>query len=93
MLARRERGALAISTTTDITQLTFEQALSALEEIVQQLESGSVPLDQSIALYERGEALRRHCQKRLDDAQARIERIVTDGAGAATGTAPFDADG
>lgn len=93
MLAAQERGALAISDTTDITRLTFEQALGALEEIVQQLESGNVPLDQSIALYERGEALRKHCQQRLDAAQARIERIVTDGAGAATGTAPFDADG
>ena len=93
MLAEQVKGAMAISDTTEISQLTFEQALGALEEIVQQLESGNVPLDQSIALYERGEALRKHCQKRLDDAQARIERIVTDGAGAATGTAPFDADG
>ncbi len=78
---------------SDISQLTFEQALGALEEIVQKLESGSVPLDQSIALYERGEALRKHCQARLDAAQQRIERIVTDQSGKATGTAPFDSDG
>lgn len=70
--------------------MSFEQALGALEDIVQQLESGSVPLDQSIALYERGEALRKHCQARLDAAQQRIERIVTDQAGNAIGSAPFD---
>lgn len=93
MLARNSKGAKAISEATDITRLTFEQALTALEEIVQQLESGNVPLDQSIALYERGEALRKHCQARLDDAQARIERIVTDQSGSASGTAPFDSDG
>ena len=67
--------------------------MTALEEIVQQLESGNVPLDQSISLYERGEALRKHCQARLDAAQARIEKIVTDQAGNPTGTRPLDADG
>ncbi len=73
--------------------MSFEQALGALEEIVQQLESGSVPLDKSIELYERGEALRKHCQARLDAAQQRIERIVTDRSGNPTGTEPLDADG
>ena len=77
----------------DFSQLSFEQALSALEEVVQQLESGSVPLDQSITLYERGEKLRKLCQARLDDAQARIEKIVTDANGAASSTVPFDTDG
>lgn len=77
----------------DISQLNFEQALGALEEIVQQLESGNVPLDKSIALYERGEELRKLCQARLDAAQKRIERIVTDASGNATGTRPFDEDG
>jgi len=52
-----------------------------------------VPLDQSIGLYERGEALRAACQQRLDAAQARIERIVTAADGRATGTRPFDAEG
>lgn len=92
MLARHSKRTITISDTSDISQLSFEQALIALEEIVQQLESGNVPLDQSIALYERGEGLRKHCQKRLDDAQARIERIVTDASGAAVGTAPFDSE-
>lgn len=73
--------------------MSFEQALGALEEIVQQLESGSVPLDQSIALYEKGEALRKHCQGRLDSAQQRIEKIVQDPTGAVTAARPLDADG
>lgn len=77
----------------DFSQFSFEQALIALEEVVQQLESGSVPLDQSITLYERGEKLRKLCQARLDDAQARIEKIVTDANGAASSTVPFDTDG
>lgn len=76
-----------------ITELSFEDALRALEQVVRQLESGDVPLDQSIALYERGEALRRRCQARLDTAQARIEAIVQDARGQAVGTKPFDSDG
>lgn len=78
--------------TPDISQMSFEQALSALEVIVKQLESGDVPLDDSIDLYERGEKLRQHCQARLDAAQARIEKIVAGPDGKATGTQPFDAD-
>ena len=77
---------------SDISELSFEQALGALEGIVQQLESGSVPLDKSITLYERGEELRKHCQARLDAAQQRIERIVTDQSGKPIGTAPFDSE-
>ena len=59
----------------DISQMSFEDALRALEDVVRRLESGEVPLDELIDLYERGEALRLHCQKRLDAAQARIEKI------------------
>ena len=87
-----EQGITENVSDNDISQLSFEQALVALEEVVQQLESGNVPLDQSIALYERGEALRKHCQTRLDAAQARIEKIVTDQSGNASGTEPFDTD-
>lgn len=75
----------------DISKLSFEDALTALEDVVRRLESGEVPLDDSISLYERGEALRKHCQARLDAAQARIEKIVTGPDGAASGTTPFDA--
>ena len=87
-----EQGITENVSDNDISQLSFEQALVALEEVVQQLESGNVPLDQSITLYERGEALRKHCQARLDAAQARIEKIVTDQSGNASSTAPFDTD-
>jgi exodeoxyribonuclease VII small subunit len=73
--------------------MTFEDALKALEEVVRKLESGEVALDASIDLYERGEALRKHCQARLDAAQARIEKIVAGPDGRPTGTVPFDADG
>lgn len=73
--------------------MSFEAALAALEQIVQALERGDVPLDQSITLYERGEALRAACQQRLDAAQARIERIVTAADGRATGTQAFDTEG
>ena len=76
----------------DIAKLSFEEALKALEDVVRRLESGEVPLDQSIELYERGEKLRAHCQARLDAAQARIEKIVAGADGKATGTVPFDAD-
>jgi len=74
----------------DVMALSFEDALRALEDVVRKLESGEVPLDDSIALYERGEALRKHCQARLDAAQARIEQIVKAPDGAAAGTRPFD---
>lgn len=75
-----------------ITDMSFEEALRALEAVVRSLESGDVPLDESIALYERGEELRKACQARLDAAQAKIEKIVAGADGTATGTAPFDAD-
>jgi len=74
----------------DLAAMSFEDALRALEDVVRKLESGEVPLDQSITLYERGEALRKHCQARLDAASARIEKIVTGAGGEAAGTQPFD---
>ncbi len=74
------------------TALKFEDALKALEEIVHKLESGEAPLDESIALYERGHALRALCQQRLDAAKARIEQISLGADGAPSGTKSFDAD-
>ncbi|WP_296679759.1 exodeoxyribonuclease VII small subunit [Novosphingobium sp.] len=76
----------------DITALSFEDALRSLEDVVRKLESGEVPLDATITLYERGEALRKHCQARLDAAQARIELIVAGPDGQAASTQPFDPD-
>ena len=75
--------------TPEIAALSFEDALRALEQIVSRLESGDVPLDDSISLYEKGEELRRHCQARLDAAQARIDKIVASPDGKTT-TRPFD---
>ncbi|MCJ1959761.1 MULTISPECIES: exodeoxyribonuclease VII small subunit [Novosphingobium] len=76
--------------TPELDTLSFEDALRELETIVRQLESGEVPLEDSISLYEKGEKLRQHCQKRLDAAQARIEKIVTGPDGAPVSTQPFD---
>jgi exodeoxyribonuclease VII small subunit len=76
---------------TDISQMSFEDALRALEDVVRRLETGEVPLDESIDLYERGETLRKHCQARLDAAQARIEKIVAGPDGKAAGIEPFEA--
>ena len=70
--------------------MSFEDALRALEDVVRRLESGEVPLDASIDLYEQGEKLRQHCQARLDAAQARIEKIVAGPDGTVAGTRPFD---
>jgi exodeoxyribonuclease VII small subunit len=80
----------APATADDIASLSFEDALRALEDVVRKLESGEVPLDDSITLYERGERLRTHCQARLDAAQLRIDRIVAGPDGSAIGAQPFD---
>jgi len=61
---------------TDIQSMTFEQALGELERIVQQLESGEVELERSIAIYERGAALRAHCDSKLKDAELKVDKIV-----------------
>lgn len=74
----------------DIDKLTFEQALDKLEEIVEALEQGNVPLDQSINYYERGEELRKHCRKLLSAAESKVEKIRLDGEGKASGTEPLD---
>ncbi len=76
----------------DIDQLSFEAALARLEEIVRTLEKGEAPLDESIKLYQEGERLKRHCEARLKDAQARIEQIALSGDGQPSGMKPFDAD-
>jgi exodeoxyribonuclease VII small subunit len=75
----------------NLSEMSFEQALKALEDVVRRLETGEVPLEESIDLYERGETLRKHCQARLDAAQARIDKIVAGPDGKAAGTEPFDA--
>lgn len=79
-----------MGTVPDIASFSFEEALKELENVVRRLESGEAPLDESIELYARGDALRAHCQARLDAAQARIEAIVADRDGKPQGLRPFD---
>ncbi len=78
--------------TQDISGLSFEDAMAALEQVVAQLESGNAPLEQSINLYTRGTQLKAHCEAKLKDAQAKIEKITLDENGKATGTQPFDVE-
>ena len=61
----------------EIAGLSFEQALAELEQIVAKLESGQAPLEQSIEMYERGAALKAHCETRLEAARLRVEKVVT----------------
>jgi exodeoxyribonuclease VII small subunit len=75
----------------DVKTLSFEAALQQLEEIVGKLESGRAPLAESIAIYERGEALKAHCETLLRTAEARIEKITLSRDGRPTGTEPLDA--
>ena len=75
-----------------IAELTFEEALAALEQVVSRLEGGQVPLEQSIALYERGDALKKHCEAKLGEAELKVEKIVAGGDGTAAGTAPFNTE-
>jgi len=72
-----------------IDALSFEDALAELETIIRNLESGQTRLDDSIAAYERGVLLRNHCEKRLNDARLKIDKITMDSSGHATGTEPF----
>lgn len=76
----------------DIKQMSFEQALEALEKIVEDLERGDVPLDQSIRIYERGEALKAHCDKLLKAAEDKVEKIRLSRDGQAAGTEPLDGE-
>jgi exodeoxyribonuclease VII small subunit len=76
-----------MSEPVDIATLSFEQALAELEQIVGRLESGQAPLEDSIRMYERGAALKAHCEARLDAARLRVEKIVMS-AGGAPGVEP-----
>ncbi|OQP83900.1 exodeoxyribonuclease VII small subunit [Rhizobium rhizosphaerae] len=75
---------------SEISALSFEKAVEELEAIVSALERGDVALDTSIAYYERGEALKKHCEALLSAAEDRIEKIRLDRAGKPMGTEPLD---
>lgn len=81
---------MADNTPTDVKTLSFEKALDELEGIVDRLERGDVALEESIAIYERGEALRARCDALLKAAELKIEKIKTDRAGTPTGTEPLE---
>jgi exodeoxyribonuclease VII small subunit len=74
---------------TDIKEMSFEAALKQLETIVGRLERGDVELEESIAIYERGEALKDHCDKLLKQAEAKVERLKLNASGEPVGTEPF----
>jgi exodeoxyribonuclease VII small subunit len=81
---------MAENTMVDVKKLSFERAIEELETIVRRLEDGKVPLEESVAIYERGEALKRRCEELLRQAEARVEKITTDASGEARGVAPLD---
>lgn len=72
-----------------VSEMTFEEAMSALEQVVNQLERGEVALEESIALYERGAALKAHCATKLAAAEQKVEMIRAQ-EGRATGTTPAE---
>ena len=76
----------------DISTMNFEKALAELETIVAKLESGKVDLEESIKIYERGEALRKHCEAKLAEAEARIEKITLSPQGKPTGVTKLDVE-
>ena len=78
-----------MSEPVDIAAMSFEQALSELEQIVARLESGQAPLEDSIRMYERGAALKAHCETRLEAARLRVEQVVQR-AGGAVGAEPAE---
>ncbi len=78
--------------TKPVKEMSFEDALRELETIVEKLERGDAPLEDSINIYERGAVLKAHCEAKLKDAQLKVEKIVLKSDGS-TKTAPFDQAG
>lgn len=73
-----------------VKDMSFEDAMKELEQVVARLESGDAPLEDSIKLYERGAALKEHCQKKLTEAEEKVAQITLDGNGQPTGTQAAD---
>jgi len=80
------------SNNTDVKKMTFERAIEELESIVKRLEEGKVPLEESVAIYERGETLKKRCEELLRQAEARVEKITLDANGRPAGSEPLDVD-
>jgi len=83
---------MAETNNLDVKKMPFERAIEELESIVNRLEGGKVPLEESVAIYERGQALKRRCEDLLRQAEARVEKITLDSSGAPTGSEPLDVD-
>lgn len=77
------------SSNLPIKELSFEDALKELEEIVKNMDNGNVPLEKSILLYERGESLKQHCSKLLQAAESKIEIIKTNNTNEPLATKPY----
>ncbi len=77
---------------SDVSVLPFERAIEELESIVKRLEEGKVPLEESVAIYERGEMLKARCEDLLRQAEARVEKITLDASGKPAGSEPLDVD-
>jgi exodeoxyribonuclease VII small subunit len=81
---------MADNNNTDVKKMPFERAIEELESIVKRLEEGKVPLEESVAIYERGEVLKARCEELLRAAEARVEKITLDAGGQPTGSEPLD---
>ena len=73
-----------------VAEMSFEEAMKALEAVVQRLESGDAPLEESITLYEQGAALKKHCEAKLRDAELKVAQITQNGDGSAGSAKPVD---
>ncbi|MGJ8582957.1 MAG: exodeoxyribonuclease VII small subunit [Marinosulfonomonas sp.] len=74
----------------NVAEMSFEDAMQELEQVVGQLERGDVPLEDSIKLYERGAALKKRCEEKLKEAEEKVAAITLNGDGAPTGTTPVE---
>jgi exodeoxyribonuclease VII small subunit len=83
---------MADSNNSEVKKMPFERAIEELESIVKRLEEGKVPLEESVAIYERGEALKARCEELLRQAEARVEKITLGADGRPTGSEPLDVD-
>jgi exodeoxyribonuclease VII small subunit len=92
MLTRIIGQDMAENNNADVKKMPFERAIEELESIVRRLEEGKVPLEESVAIYERGEALKKRCEELLRQAEARVEKITLDANGRPTGSEPLDVD-
>jgi exodeoxyribonuclease VII small subunit len=83
---------MADNSNAEVSKMPFERAIEELESIVKRLEEGKVPLEESVKIYERGEALKKRCEELLRQAEARVEKITLDASGKPSGSKPLDVE-